>query len=194
VASPAHGQRTTPLCNAIVHPPKPTPTLIVNKYPSDFNFDPTLSDGGVRENTLSTRPPDSGGIPATTTDPPNLTSFQAIVDNTLGNPDLIDDPLFIRLWDFGSKSSRILDGAIHTFRQEQYMHDQRVDGILQDLQADCINPESFVSTQDFNHRVQSIVQGIVDPVQITLRTNLNEMKDTYTRILSAFNVSIKANS
>jgi hypothetical protein len=163
---------------------------IVDKYPSDFNLDPTLSNDGVKEDTRSTRPSDSGGVPATTTDPPNLISFQAIVDNTLGDPDLNDDLLSLRIRDFTSATSKILDGAIHEF-----CHDlMRVDGIIEDLQADCIDPDSFVSTQDFNYRIQSIAQGIVDPVQITLRNDLNEMKDTYAKILLAFNVSNKANA
>jgi hypothetical protein len=151
MASHTHGQRTTLFCKAIVQPPNPMPTLIVDKYPSYFNLDPTLSDDGVKENTLSTWPSDSGGVPDTTTDPPNLTSFQAIVDNILGNPDLNDDPSSLCIRDFTSTTSKILDGAIHEFCHKLMC----VDRIIQDLQADHINPKSFVSTQVFNYRIQN---------------------------------------
>ncbi len=54
-----------------------------------------------------------------------------------------------------------------------------MDAIIQDLRADRIYPENFVSSQDFDHRVKSFVKDAVDPVHNALRKDLDEMKRTY---------------
>jgi hypothetical protein len=79
-------------------------------------------------------------------DPPRLTSIQALLDNYCDDPDFTTDPTLSCIQEFASESSKVLDSAIHSFRQEQTKHDQRVDAIIQDLRADHIDPESFIST------------------------------------------------
>jgi hypothetical protein len=129
-----------------------------------------------------------------TADHPKLASLLAIVDNTMGDPDLVTDLLMACLWKFESASSKHLNKVIHFFCQEQSDHDQRVDAIIQDLHANCINPKSFVPPQDFDYRVQSIVKATVDPVQNALCKDLDELKHTYDNILTEFNNSMTASA
>ena len=127
----------------------------MDNFPSGFNLEGTLSDDGVRDNTLST------GIPATSaTDgaptPPVGPSFQAALDNTWprsNDPGAPKDADMVRLQDFVSESGKKLDGAIHSFRQEQLEHDTRVDSILQDIRADRLDPDGFITTQELDHMV-----------------------------------------
>ena len=112
-------------------------------------------------------------------DPPQLASIQAMLDNYCGDPNFTTDPSLSRIWEFASESSKVLDSAIHSFHQEQTKHDQWVDAIIQDLHADCIDPKSFVSTQDFDARVRTTVRDAVDPSHKTLRKELDAMKRSY---------------
>ncbi len=76
--------------------PVPAPPTIVDRYPWTFNSDDSLSDDGVKDNTLSINIPplsDGVGVPVMTGDLPKLASSLAIVDNTMGDPDLVTDPL-----------------------------------------------------------------------------------------------------
>jgi hypothetical protein len=63
VTSHAQGHCTTPFCDAIVQFPVPTPLTIVDKYPHNFNSDDSLSNDGVKDNTLLANipPPSDGG-------------------------------------------------------------------------------------------------------------------------------------
>jgi hypothetical protein len=54
VASRTQGHRTNPLWDVIMPSPNPTPTVVVNKFPSEINLDYTHSNKGVQDNTLST--------------------------------------------------------------------------------------------------------------------------------------------
>ncbi len=66
VASHTQGYHTTPLCDAIVPPPNPTPMVVVDELPSEFNLDSTCSDKGAQDNTLSTiihASSKGGGVP-----------------------------------------------------------------------------------------------------------------------------------
>ncbi len=101
------------------------------------------------------------------------TSFQAVLDNYWGDLDFTTDPTLTGLWDFVSEGIKVLDSAIHSFCQEQTKHDWRVDKIIRDLCADPIDPESFVSTQDFDTWVQTIT---VDLSHATLHKELDAMK------------------
>jgi hypothetical protein len=65
-----------------------------------------------------------------------------------------------------------------------------VDAIIQDLHADCINPKSFVSTQDFDARVRTTVREAVDPFHKTLRKELDAMKCSYNAILTNFGTTM----
>jgi hypothetical protein len=112
----------------------------------------------------------------------------------MGDPDLVTDPSMTQLWKFESASSKRLNNVIHSFHQEQSNHDQRVGTIIQDLCANPIGPKSFVPSQDFDHRVQSIVKDAVDPVQNSLCKDLDEMKRTYDNILTEFDNSMTANA
>ena len=130
-----------------------------------FFAPPDRSDDGVRDNTLST------GIPATSVNegnpaPPADPSIQAALDNTWPRSDVPgapDDAAMVHLWEFVSKSSKKLDSALHSFRQEQLEHDTRVDSILQDIRAHRLDPDSYVTTQEFDHRV-TLVLDVVAPL------------------------------
>ncbi len=113
-----------------------------------------------------------------------------MLDNYCSDPNLINDPTLTCLWDFASESSKVLDSAIHSLRQEQTKHDWQVDAIIQDLCADCIDPESFVSTQDFDTWVQTMVQNTVDPSHATLHKKLDAMKCSYDAILVNFGTTM----
>jgi hypothetical protein len=135
-----------------------------------FNLDGSLFDDVVRDNTLST------GIPATSANngaptPPADPSIQAALDNTWprsDDPGAPEDAAIVRLRDFVSKSGKQLDGAIHSFRQEQLEHDTRVDMILQDIRADRLDPDSFVTTQELDHRVTQVLDTVAPlPTAIT---------------------------
>ncbi len=65
-----------------------------------------------------------------------------------------------------------------------------MDAIIQDLRADCFDPESFVSTQDFNAWVRTMVWEAVDPFQDTLRKELDAMKCSYNAILTNFGTTM----
>jgi hypothetical protein len=65
-----------------------------------------------------------------------------------------------------------------------------VDAIIQDFCADCIDPKSFVSTQNFDVRVQTTVQHTVDPSHDTLRKELHAMKCSYNAILANFGTTM----
>jgi hypothetical protein len=54
VASRTQGYRTTSLRDAIMPPLNPTPTVAVNKFPSEINLDYMHSNEGVQDNPLST--------------------------------------------------------------------------------------------------------------------------------------------
>ena len=77
-----------------MHPPVSLPVVIVDRYPSEFIFDNTLLDDGVKDNTLSDDdivPADRGGVPVLTADP---TSTQALLDDIWPphDPDFSPDP------------------------------------------------------------------------------------------------------
>ena len=160
--------------------------VIVDNFPSGFNLEGTLSDDGVRDNTLST------GIPATSaTDgaptPPVGPSFQAALDNTWprsNDPGAPKDADMVRLQDFVSESGKNLDGAIHSFRQEQLEHDTRVDSILQDIRADRLDPDSFITTQELDHRVTRVL-GTMAP----LPAAITAMEAKFDAIFSNFHTS-----
>ena len=97
----------------------------------------------MRDNTFSTvipAPSGNAGTPAPPADP----SFQAALDNTWPCSDVpgatVDahsdapgatvDAAMVRLREFVSESSKTLDSALHSFRQEQFENDTRVDLIL----------------------------------------------------------------
>jgi hypothetical protein len=118
-------------------------------------------------------------------DPSRLASILAVLDNYCSDPNFTTDPMLSCIREFASESSKVLDSASHSFCQEQTKYDRRVDAIIQDLRADCIDPESFPSTQDFNARVRTMVREAVDPFQDTLRKELDAMKCSYNAILTA---------
>ena len=93
--------------------------VVVDRYPSGYNFDETLTGDGVRDNTLSTvilAPSGNAGTPAPPADP----SFQAALDNTWPCSDVPDatvearsdvpgttvDAAMVRLREFVSESSK----------------------------------------------------------------------------------------
>jgi hypothetical protein len=123
-------------------------------------------------------------------DPPSLASIQAVLDNYCGDPNFTTDPMLSCIWEFASESSKLLDSAIHSLCKEQTKHDQGVDAIIQDLRADCIDPKSFVSTQDFDARVRTTVQEAVDPFCETLHKELDAMKCLYNAILTNFGTTM----
>jgi hypothetical protein len=152
-------------------------------------LDSTHSDEGAQDNTLSTvnhASSEGGGVPTMKVDPPRLTSIQAVLDNYCGDPNFTTDPTLSCIWESASESSKVLDSAIHSFHQEQTKHDQWVHVIIQDLRADRIDPESFVSTQDFDARVRTTVQEAVDPFHKTLHKELDAIKHLYNAILTNF--------
>ncbi len=66
------GRHATLMSEAVVQPPLPLPVAIVNKYPSNFNYNDTPSDDGVKDKTILADdivPVDRGGVPALPTDP-----------------------------------------------------------------------------------------------------------------------------
>jgi hypothetical protein len=193
VTSRTWGHGTTPLCDVIVLPSNPTPMAVVNKFPSEFNLENTRSDEGVKDKTLSTiiqASSKDGGNPTTKVDPLRLTSIQAVMDNSCNDPNSITDPTLTCLWDFVSASSKVLDNGTHLFCLEQTKHDWRVDAIIQDLCADCIDPKSFVSTQNFDSQVQTMVQNAVDPSHAALCKELDAMKCPYDAILADFVITM----
>jgi hypothetical protein len=126
VASHTQGHHTTPLCDAIVPPPDPTPTVVVDKFPSGFNLDSTNSNEGAQDNTLSTInhvSSEGGGVPTIKVDPPRLASIQAVLDNYCSDPNFTTHPTLSHIQEFASESSKVLDSAIHSFCQEQTKHD-----------------------------------------------------------------------
>ena len=155
--------------------------VVVDRYPSGYNFDETLTGDGVRDNTLSTvipAPSGNAGTPAPPADP----SLQAALDNTWPRSDVpgatVDahsdapgatvDAAMVRLREFVSESSKKLDSALHSFCQKQFDHDTRVDSILQDIRADRLDPDSFVTTQEFNHRVTPVLDTVAPlPAAVT---------------------------
>jgi hypothetical protein len=84
-----------------------------------------------------------------------------------------------------------LDNAIHSFRQDIHDHDQRIDTIVQDLQADCINPDSFVSTQNLASRVQASITDMVDPLHAALLAKMETMQRSYDAMLSKYRLMIE---
>jgi hypothetical protein len=185
VASHTQGHRTTPLHDAIVLPPNLTPTAVVNNFPSEFNLDSTCSNEGAQDNTLSTvnhASSEGGGVPNMKVD----TSIQAVLDNYYGDPDFTTDTMLSHIREFVGESSKVLDSSIHSFCQEQTKNDRQVDAIIQDLHADCIDPESFVSTQIFDARIRTMVREAVDPFHKTLCKELDAMKCSYNAILTNF--------
>jgi hypothetical protein len=79
-----------------------------------------------------------------------------------------------------------LDNAIHSFRQEIHDHDQVVAAIVQDLQADRINPDSFVSTHDLASRVQTSITDMVNPLHMALLATMDAMQCSYDAMLSKY--------
>jgi hypothetical protein len=157
-------------------------------------LDPTLSDEDVKDTSHSAgdvAPTNLGGITDTSMEP---TNFQALLDNTWPHqdPDLPAGPdPTSSLRAFTSASCKILDNAIHSFRQDIHDHDQRVDTIVQDLQADRINPDSFVSTQNLASRVQASVMDMVDPLHMALLAKMEAMQCSYDAVLSKYGSMIE---
>jgi hypothetical protein len=179
----AHGHRTTRQRNAFLQTPGPLPIVIVNKFPNGFALDPSLSDEDVTDNTHLTgdvAPTACGGVSDTSADP---TNFQALLDNTWPPQD--PDPTS-SLWAFASTSCKILDNAIHSFCQEIHDHDQVINAIVQELQADRINPDSFVSTQDLASRIQMSVTDMVNPLHTALLAIMDAMQRSYGALLSKY--------
>ncbi len=69
-----------------------------------------------------------------------------------------------------------------------------MDTIIQDLRADRIYPKSFVSSQDFDHRVQYFVKDAVDPAHNALSKDLDEMRHMHDSIVTEFDNSVMANA
>ncbi len=149
----------------------------------------------MRDNTLST------GIPTTSANsgaptPPADPSIHAALDNTWprsDDPGASEDAAIVRLRDFISKSSKQLDGAIHFFRQEQLEHDTRVDMILQDIRAGRLDPDSFVTTQELDHRVTRVLDTMAPlPTAITaMEAQFNTMfLKFHTSFLASFTASL----
>ncbi len=137
-------------------------------------------------------PSDHERVTVLTVDP---TSAQALFNNTLPAPDdpaFPPDPSSIQLWEFASKSCKLLDSSIHSFRQEQTDHDRWMEAILQDLHADRLDPASFVSKHDFASRVHASVTATVTPVHAALHKNLDEMQCSYDALLSKIGVMMSA--
>ena len=180
--------------DAIQPPSNPTPVAIVDQYPSGFNFDDTLSDDGVRDNTLSM------GIPAQSVNagnpaPPDDPSIQAALDNTWPCSDVpgattVDAAMVcLRV----SKSSKKLDSALHSFCQDQLEHDTRADSILQDIRADRLDLDSFVTTQEFDQRVTLVLDAVAPlPATVTaLEAKFNTIfSNFHTAFLSGFTASL----
>jgi hypothetical protein len=151
-----------------------------------FFAPPDRSDDGVRDNTLST------GIPATSVNegnpaPPADPSIQAALDNTWPRSDVPgapDDAAMVHLWEFVSKSSKKLDSALRSFCQEHLKHDTRVDLILQDIRADRLDPDSYVTTQEFDHRVTQVLDTVAP-----LLTAIKAMEAQYNAMFLKFHTS-----
>ncbi len=184
----AHGHCTTQQRDAFLQTSGPSPVVILNNFPDGFALDLSLSDEDVMDNTHSAgdvAPTARGGVSDTSADP---TNFQALLDNTWPPQD--PDPTS-SLGAFASASCKILDNAIHSFRQEIHDHDQVVDAIVQDLQADCINPNSFVSTQDLASRVQTSVTDMVNPLHTALLAKMDVMQRSYDAVLAKYGLMLE---
>jgi hypothetical protein len=156
LATHTQGCHTTPLRDAILHDPTSLPIASVNKFPLEFNSDHSRLDNRVMGSThlveldkipADVAPSDCKRVPVMTVDP---TSAQALLDNTWPAPDDLafpPDPSSVRLWEFASKSCKLLDSALHSFRQEQTEHDQPMEAILQNLHADCLDPTVLSPTK-----------------------------------------------
>ena len=161
----------------------------------------------MRDNTLSTVIPTPSGNAGTPV-PPADPSFQAALDNIWPCFDVpgatVDarsdvpgantvDATMVCLWEFVSKSSKKLDSALHSFCQEQLEHNTRVDSILQDIRADHLDPDSFVTTQEFDHRVTPVLDTVAPlPAAITaLEAKFDTMfSNFHTAFLSGFTTSL----
>ncbi len=178
----AHGHCTTRQRDAFLQTPGPLPVVIINDFPDGFALDPSLLDEDVTDNTHlagDVAPTARGGVSDTSADP---TNFQALLDNTW--PPQADPTS--SLWAFASASCKILDNSIHSFRQEIHYHDLVVDAIVQDLQADRIDPDSFVSTQDLASRIQTSVTDMVNPLHTALLAKMDAMQCSYDAVLSKY--------
>ena len=90
----------------------------------------------------------------------------------------------VRLWEFVSESSKKLASALHSFRQEQLEHNTRVDLILQDIRANRLDPDSYITTQEFDHRVTQILDAVAP-----LSTAIKAMEAQYDAMFSKFHTS-----
>jgi hypothetical protein len=99
------------------------------------------------------------------------------------NPDFPPDPepASTRLQNFASASCKILDGAVHSFRQEIVDHEKRVEDSLHDLHANRLDPDSYVSAEGF----ERLVTATINPYHeafckdlAAIRTSYDNMKNT----------------
>jgi hypothetical protein len=180
-------------------PPCPLPVSI--NLSQGFNSNHSCLEDGMMDNShlveldnipADIAPSDCKRVPVSTVDP---ISAQALLDNTWPTPDDSAIPpghSSVWLWEFASKSCKLLDSAIHSFRQEQTEYDQWMEAILHDLHADCLPPASFASNKDFASRVHAFVTTIVSPVHAALHKNLNEMQRSYDALLSKLGIMMSA--